>query len=78
MGKVCSEVPGTRLGLAWRLLVSCSRTASLVKSAGNLQSVSEHSTYTNQRWTTGAAQHCLPCEVCGLSLQIAAELERTE
>ena len=47
-----------------------SRIASLVKTAGSLQSLSDHSTYTIQRWTSGAARYCLPGETRGLPLPI--------
>ena len=65
-----SQVPRRRRGWTGDLSSVCSRIASLVKTAGSLQSLSDHSTYTIQRWTSGAARYCLPGETRGLPLQI--------
>ena len=70
MAKLCSKVPGPGRGWTGDRLGPCSCAASLVKSAGSVQSVSDHSIYTIQRWTSGAAHYCLPCGVRGLPLQI--------
>ena len=67
MAKLYSE---TRQGLDWRILV---HLFTYRQPSRSLQSVSDHNTYTIQRWTIGAAQYCLHCEVGGLLLQVDFE-----
>ena len=61
MAKLSSEVPRPCRGWSGDFSCTCSRTASLVKSAGSLQSVSDHGSQVIQRWTTGAVHYCLRC-----------------